>query len=254
MENLVLAYLRVSSVGQENNSSLECQKQSILNYCKYNNLTLDPLHIFTDIESGTKSERTAFNQMREIIKNSKSIKHVVVYAIDRLTRSVYVGEVIAQEVKAKKGSIVSVSQGFDDATPTGKMTRQFLTVVAEQERDTIMMRTSNGRKATAKKGLFGGGKAPLGYKTIGQGKLQIDENEKIIVRDIFKLYDCHFSYRTIAKQLTTKGYFTRKGTPFNPGSIKKIVDNRDFYEGKSCLTQNLEETIVSQHPIILEDS
>jgi site-specific DNA recombinase len=254
MDNLVLAYLRVSSVGQENNSSLEHQKQSILNYCKFKNLTLNPQYIFTDVDSGAKSERIAFNAMREVIKQSKSIKHVIVYAIDRLTRSVYVGEIIAKEIREKGGSIVSVSQGFDDATPTGKMTRQFLTVVAEQERDTIVLRTSNGRKSTIQKGLFGGGKSPIGYKAVGAGKLEIDEAEQRIIKHLFWLHNEGYSYREIAKKLTEQGYLTRKKTPFNPGSIKKIIDNKDFYEGKTCLTQNLEEMIVPQHPAIFENS
>lgn len=252
MENLILAYLRVSSAGQENNSSLEHQKQAILNYCQSRNFSINQEHIFTDVDSGTKSERVAFNAMRDAIKNAKSVKHVIVYAIDRLTRSVYVGEIIAREIKEKGGSIISVSQGFDDATPTGKMTRQFLTIVAEQERDTIVQRTSNGRKSTIKKGLFGGGRAPIGYKTVGNGKLEIDDTEKLVIQDIFRMYDCKFSYRTIAKHLTTKGFLTRKGTSFNPGSIKKIVDNREFYEGKICLYE--EEMITPQHPVILEES
>lgn len=258
----VLAYIRVSSTQQENNSSLEHQKNSIKNFCVSQNLTIHPEDIFTEIDSGANPERKEFNKMREVLKNTTQIKHLIVNSIDRLTRSVYVGEIIAKEVKDKKGSIVSVSQGFDDATPTGKMTRQILTVMAEQERDMIVTRTSNGRKSSIKKGLFAGGKAPFGYKTVGNnttkghGQLLVDEKEKRALAIIFRLHFELYSYREISKHLAKEGFLTRKGTSFNPGTIKKIVDNKDFYTGKASLykNENEEDIILPQHPVILEDS
>ncbi len=253
----VLAYIRVSSSQQENNSSLEHQKGSIESYCKSKNLTLDPQYVFTEVDSGTNPERVEFNRMREVLKVLPYAKHLIVYSIDRLTRSVYVGEIIAKEIREKSGSIVSVSQGFDDATPTGKMTRQILTVMAEQERDMIVQRTSNGRKSTIKKGFFGGGKAPMGYKSMGSssqrgfGQLNIIDNEKEAVMLMFSLHGEGKSYRSIADQLTKRGLMCRKGTPYNPGTIKKIIDNKHFYEGKTSLYE--EDSVVPQHPIILED-
>lgn len=239
----VLAYIRVSSIQQENNSSLEHQKKSIENYCLINNLSLNPQDIFTEIDSGANPERKEFNRMREVLLNSNDIKHLIVNSIDRLTRSVYVGEIIAKEVKAKNASIVSVSQGFDDATPTGKMTRQILTVMAEQERDMIVTRTSNGRKASVKKGLFGGGKAPFGFKSVGNkatrghGVLIVDEEEKEIVNRIMWLHGQGHSFRKIASHLTKINYLTRKGTPFNPGSIKKIVDAYEAKFNEDCIVE-----------------
>lgn len=255
--SLVIAYIRVSSSQQENNSSLDHQKICIENYCKIHNLVLLPENIFTEIDSGAAPERIQFNKMRDVIKNAISVKHLIVYSIDRLTRSVYVGEVIAKEVREQLGSIVSVSQGFDDATPTGKMTRQILTVMAEQERDMIVTRTSNGRKSTIKKGLFGGGKAPVGYTSVGNslvkgyGKLNINTDERQAVELMFKLHEKNCSFRDISKKLTKNGLMSRKGTPYNPGTIKRIIDNKGFYEGKTSMYE--EENVVPQHPVILED-
>lgn len=253
----VLAYIRVSSSQQENNSSLEHQKSSIENYCKNHNLVLKPEFIFTEVDSGANPERIQFNKMRDVLKTLPSVRHLIVYSIDRLTRSVYVGEIIAKEIRDKKGSVVSVSQGFDDATATGKMTRQMLTVMAEQERDMIVQRTSNGRKSTIRKGFFGGGKAPMGYKSMGSpsqrgfGQLNVIDIEKEAVMLMFELHKKGKSYRGIAEQLTKKGLMCRKGTPYNPGTIKKIIDNKHFYEGKSSLYE--EDSVAPQHPVILED-
>ena len=258
MDDHVLAYIRVSSQKQENNSSLEHQKQSIQNFCRQQGLSLLPENLFIEIDSGANPERIEFNKMREKLKQLQSLKHLVVYSVDRLTRSVYVGEIIAKEVKDKKGSIVSVSQGFDDSTTTGKFTRQLLTAVAEQERDMITTRTSNGRKSSIKKGLFGGGKAPIGYSTVGNsaqkgfGQLNVNNDEKQAVQLMFALHEKGKSFRKIAKHLTDKGLMCRKGTPYNPGTIKKIIDNKDFYLGKSSLYE--EDSITPQHPVILEES
>jgi site-specific DNA recombinase len=253
----IFAYIRVSSVKQENNSSLEHQKACIEAYCASRNLTLDPNNIFTEVESGAKQERTEFNKMREAMKNTK-LEHLLVYSIDRLTRSVYVGEIIAKEVRELGGSIISVTQGFDDRTPSGRMTRQMLTVVAEMERETILQRTSSGRKATVKKGLWGGGRPPMGYKTVGSdgirgyGKLSVDEKEAQAVNLMFSLRKQGRSYREIAGDLEDKKIFTSKNTPYNPGTIKRIIDNQQFYQGKSVSEDD--GVALPQHPAILEES
>ncbi len=255
----VLAYLRISSKKQETNSSLEHQKKSIVTYCELNKLTLNEEDIFIEVASGAQLERTEFNRMREVIKNSQEIKHLVVYAIDRLTRSVHVGEVIAKEIREKKGSIISVSQGFDDSTPNGRFTRQLLTAVAEQERETIAARVHSGRRAALKKGLFGGGQAPTGYKTVGTpgirgyGQLVVDEKERATIEQIFSLKEKGHSYREISKRLTERGILTRKMTPFNPGTIKKIIDNKNFYTAQESLYED-DGVSLPQHPAILEES
>lgn len=229
----ILAYIRISTNKQEKGASLEFQRKLIQEYCTRNNLILNEEDVFTDIGSGTKLERPEFTKMREIIKNSNGIKHVIVYSIDRLTRSVYIGEIIARDIYKKNGSIVSVTQGFDDKEIAGRMTRQMLTVIAEQEVLTIKQRMSNGRKVFKEKGLFCGGKAPMGYATVGNstqrgfGKLNVNSKEREAMDLMLALHKTGESYRAIAKLLTEKGFLTRKGTPFNPGSIKKIINKTE---------------------------
>ncbi len=253
----IFAYIRVSTSKQENNSSLEHQKATIEAYCASKNLLLESHNLFVEVDSGAKAERVEFNKMREAMKTSK-VDHLIIYSIDRLTRSVYVGEVIAKEVREKGGSIISVTQGFDDRTTSGRMTRQMLTVVAEMERDTIQQRMDSGRKATTKKGLWGGGGTPTGYKSVGgpsqrgYGKLEVNETEARTVNMMFQLRKEGRSYREIADELETKKIFSRKNTPYNPGAIKRIIDNKQFYEAKPSSEE--EGVALPQHPVILEES
>jgi site-specific DNA recombinase len=230
----IFGYIRVSTEKQRlGGTSLDNQRQTIIDYCKSNNLYIEPENIYSDSDSGSNDDRVNLTLLRNKLKLEKSVKHLIVYSIDRLTRDVLFGEIISREVAEHGGSIVSVSQGFNDADPSGRMTRQLLTVVAENERLNILSRMAFGRKRRKDEGLFCGGKAPMGFESVGNanqrgfGKLNVNSKEREAMTLMVVLHNGGNSFRNIAKQLTEKGFFTRKGTPFNPGSIKKVIEAMD---------------------------
>lgn len=254
---LALCYVRVSTSKQEKNgASFEIQREFIKNYCTLNNLILKDEDIYQDTESGTKLNRPAFNALRERIKQSKESITLLIYSIDRLARNVYVGEKIAKDIKATKGKIISVTQGFDDSTPSGNLQKQILLAMAEYERAVINSRMKNGTAKSRKDGKHIG-KAPVGYQTVGNstikgfGQLKINEKEKKAVLTIFNLKKQGCSFRNIAKKLTELGMLSRNGTPYNPGSIKRILDNESFYKGQISSDTYGFTSMDSKHPKIL---
>ncbi len=229
-----LAYIRVSTQLQADaGNSLEFQKKHILDYCQRSGLDLKEENIFVDVDSGANSKRVQFNVMHQFIKNSDSIKHLIVYSIDRLARNLLVGELICKDIYDKKGSTISVSQGFNDALPTGRMTRQMFLIMAEQELIMISSRRVEGQKATVRKGLRGmGGAAPFGSSSAGShkkgrrgfGKLVKNSKELEAFEIMKSLRQEGVSYRGICGILKDKGLVSRRGEAFNPGSVKKILD------------------------------
>ena len=233
----VFVYTRISTNKQEKGASLDVQREVIINYLKLHNLPFEEKNFFTEIQSGASDKRPVFAAMRQRIVAEKNIKHVLVYRIDRLTRSVLNGEIIAKEIANSGGSIISVTEGFDDSTDTGRMTRQFLTIMAEQERLSIMKRTKFGRvKAAEKDKKWHCGVAPTGFASVGtsdirgHGKLAVHPKEAAAVNMIFQLHSEKKSYREIASALAKAGFMSRNNTTYNPGTIKRILDRKVSYE------------------------
>lgn len=125
----------------------------------------------------------------------------------------------------------------------------------KEEKLSSITNVKEGRKKKAAQGQYSGGKPPFGYDVVG-GKLVINPDEAETVRRIFKLKEDGLTLRDIAAQCFREGRTTSKGTKFNQGSIKNILDNRKTYEGYYHYKGlNGGETWVKgeQEPILKED-
>ena len=100
--------------------------------------------------------------------------------------------------------------------------------VAEQERMNITKRTSGGRKVKAAQGGYSGGRVPFGYKVI-DGKLEIEERESDIVKEVFRLRDSGKTQVEIAKAMS--GKTNRSGGKISISNVQKILEKRKFYQG-----------------------
>lgn len=104
--------------------------------------------------------------------------------------------------------------------------------VAEQERKNIALRTGRGRSLKAQCGWYSGGNKPYGYYCV-DGMLMQNPEERPIVETVFREHDKnHTSLLDICEILYDGGYRTRKGKRFQPSTIRGILSNRPFYEGK----------------------
>ena len=113
---------------------------------------------------------------------------VVVYKVDRLSRSLLDFARIMETFERHHVSFVCVTQQFNTATSMGRLMLNVLLSFAQFEREMITERTRDKIAATRRKGKWSGGMPMLGYDVVGQTKLVVDEAEASRVRQIFELY------------------------------------------------------------------
>lgn len=161
---------------------------------------------------------------------------VVVYKVDRLTRSLTDFARIVETFDANNASFVSVTQAFNTTSSMGRLTLNVLLSFAQFEREVTTERIRDKIAASKRKGIWMGGVVPLGYR-VAKRKLLIDEVEATTVRMIFALYREKRSIVATAATLRQRGILTRLrprsngtsgGIPFDRGALQAILRNRIY--------------------------
>jgi DNA invertase Pin-like site-specific DNA recombinase len=153
--------------------------------------------------SGATMERPALQQLLADITTGR-VDIVVVYKIDRLTRSLADFAKIVEVLDARGASFVSVTQQFNTTTSMGRLTLNVLLSFAQFERELIGERIRDKIAASKKKGMWMGGVPPLGYRAQNR-KLVIIDSEAEIVRAIFCRYAELGSVRLLQEELKAPG-------------------------------------------------
>ncbi len=162
---------------------------------------------------------------------------VVVYKVDRLTRSLADFAKLVELFDAHSVSFVSVTQSFNTTTSMGRLTLNVLLSFAQFEREVTSERIRDKIAASKKKGIWVGGTVPLGYRVVDR-KLLIDESEATIVRMIFERYLALGSLLALARELNEKNIRTRRrqlssghilgGVLFTRGPLAHLLKNRIY--------------------------
>jgi site-specific DNA recombinase len=207
--------------------------------------------------TGANTERPALQKLMADIKDGK-INCVVVYKVDRLSRSLLDFSQLLESFEQNNVTFVSITQHFNTTTSMGRLTLNILLSFAQFEREIISERTRDKMAASKKKGKWVGGRPPLGYDIDKMNRrLVINSKEAELVKEIFGLYLEKRSLLSVAivlneKNRTTKSYATLKnkqsgGVKFKSTSIQTIVKN-PFYIGKvhhaGVLYQGEQERII----------
>jgi len=185
--------------------------------------------------SGGNMERPALQRLMADIEAGK-IDCVVVYKVDRLSRSLLDFAAMMQTFEKHKVSFVSVTQQFNTATSMGRLILNVLLSFAQFEREIISERTRDKIAATRRKGKWAGGHPILGYDVAPRGfRLAVNAEEAERVRAIFKLYLQHESLLPVVQELERRGWLnkrwtTRKGherggKAFTKTSLYKLLTN-----------------------------
>jgi site-specific DNA recombinase len=189
--------------------------------------------------SGGSTERPDLQKLLNDIR-ARKIDVIVVYKVDRLTRSLADFAKLVELFDAHGVSFVSVTQQFNTTTSMGRLTLNVLLSFAQFEREVTSERIRDKIAASKRKGLWVGGNLPLGYK-MKDGKIAIVEAEAELVRSIFRRYlelggvnelvrDLRErNIRTKSRLLSTG--VTRGGIPFGRGALYYLLSNR-FYIGE----------------------
>jgi site-specific DNA recombinase len=183
--------------------------------------------------TGANMERPALRRLLADIEAGK-IDCVVVYKVDRLSRSLLDFSKIMEAFERHKVSFVSVTQAFNTATSMGRLILNVLLSFAQFEREMISERTRDKIAAARRKGKWSGGMPILGYR-VAQTKLVVDETEATCVRRIFELYLEHQSLLAVVKELNARGWRTKRwttrkrlqrgGRPFDKNTLYQLLTN-----------------------------
>lgn len=220
-------------------NSLDAQREageSYINAQRHEGWTLVPEYYDDGGFSGGSMERPALKKlMRDIEKGLIDV--VVVYKVDRLSRSLSDFAKLIDLFDKHNVSFVSVTQQFNTTSSMGRLTLNILLSFAQFEREVIGERIRDKIAATKRKGMWMGGTPPLGYDTKNK-KLVINEKEAELVRLIFERFTILQSMTLLAKELRDQGYrskswITQSGKSrgnhtITKGTLYKILNNRTY--------------------------
>lgn len=176
--------------------------------------------------SGGTLERPALKRLLADIEDGR-VDVVVVYKIDRLSRSLMDFAKLVEVFDRGSVTFVSVTQSFNTTTSMGRLTLNILLSFAQFEREVIGERIRDKFAASRKKGMWMGGFVPLGYE-VKNRKLVINEGEAATVRMIFERFLEVGSATALARTLAAEGIKTRRGRLIDKGFLYKLVNNRVY--------------------------
>ena len=182
--------------------------------------------------SGGTMDRPALQSLLADIE-SRKVDLIVVYKVDRLTRSLMDFSKIIASLDARDVSFVSVTQQFNTASSMGRLTLNVLLSFAQFEREVTAERIRDKIAASKKKGMWMGGLSPLGYDAVDK-KLIVNKEEAKVVRALFDLYLELGSVRKLKHEADRHGLTTKKrksgercsgGLPFSRGHLYQLLHN-----------------------------
>jgi site-specific DNA recombinase len=215
-----------------------------------------PQHYDDPAYSGGNLDRPALQQLLRDI-DAGWIDVIVVYKIDRLTRSLADFAKLVEAFDAKSISFVAVTQQFNTTTSMGRLTLNVLLSFAQFERELSSERVRDKVAASRRKGKWTGGTVPLGYDARDK-KLIINKAEAETVRYIFKQYLEVQSFGKLVEDLDAKGIVTKRrdtkvrkfngGIPFTYGPLAHFLKNR-LYVGE---TGHMDKWFPGEHAALID--
>jgi len=176
--------------------------------------------------SGGTLDRPALKRLLADIEDGR-IDVVVVYKIDRLSRSLMDFAKLVEVFDRGGVTFVSVTQSFNTTTSMGRLTLNILLSFAQFEREVIGERIRDKIAASRKRGMWMGGFVPLGYE-VRDRKLVINDAEAATVRMIFERFVEVGSATALARALAAEGVRTRRGRLVDKGFLYKLIRNRVY--------------------------
>ncbi len=228
--NKTAIYIRVSTEMQvEDGYSISAQKQVLTDYCNIKSWNIAGYYIDEGI-SGKSLERPEIQKLISDIKENK-INNVLVYKIDRITRSTRDLINLVELFQKYNCEFNSLTENIDTSSPAGRGMLKMLAVFAEMERENISQRCSLAQQEKARQGkILNYNNPPIGYKWNLETKTyDIIEDDSDCIKLIFDKFSKGESYYAIAKYLNANNIGTKRN--WYRGMIKNIISNC-LYIGK----------------------
>lgn len=220
------------------------------------------IKVYTDKGySGKNTDRPAFQEMMADITAGK-IRRVIVYRLDRISRSVLDFASVIDMFQKYGVDFVSTMEKFDTGTPIGKAMLMIVMIFAQLERETIQQRVIDAYSSRSKRGFYMGGKVPYGFRlkeTVIDGiRTKMYEpvpKETAIIEQIFSMYaQSQTSFGDIVRWLDERQVKKRNGEPFSRSRIRDLVVNPvyvradyrlyEFYKAQGTIIENRPEDFI----------
>lgn len=196
--------------------------------------------------SGKNIDRPAFRELLRDIK-SGNINRVIVYRLDRISRSVLDFANLIEVFQKNRVEFVSTMEKFDTSTPIGKAMLMIIMIFAQLERETIQQRVIDAYSSRSKRGFYMGGRIPFGFclketriDGIRTKMYEPIEPEAEIVRLIFTLYsEPQTSLGDVMRYLDAHGIRKRDGKLFSRSRLRDVVINPVYVKADYSLYEFL---------------
>jgi len=176
--------------------------------------------------SGGTLERPALKRLMADIATG-SVDSVIVYKIDRLSRSLMDFAKLVEIFERHSVTFVSVTQSFNTTTSMGRLTLNMLLSFAQFEREVIGERIRDKVAASRKRGIWMGGWAPFGY-VVKDRKLIVKKTDAAVVRSLFRRFIILRSATLLARELNEKNVRNNYGRLIDKGALYKLLSNRTY--------------------------
>lgn len=239
------------SIDKADSISIESQ----IEFCQYETRG-GAYEVFQDKGySGKNTDRPEFQRMLERIRKGE-VKRVIVYKLDRISRSILDFANMMEDFQTHGVEFVSCTEKFDTSTPMGRAMLNICIVFAQLERETIQMRVTDAYASRSKYGFFMGGKVPFGYELIPYtingkktSRYSIVPTEAEVIRFIFESYaEPPISLNDIALRLNENNIKTKRGYSWdgsmvsaiikNPAYVKADLDVYEFFKDQGSVLVN----------------
>jgi DNA invertase Pin-like site-specific DNA recombinase len=174
--------------------------------------------------SGGTLERPGLRQLLADLEHGL-VDVIVVYKIDRLSRSLMDFARLVEAFGRNDVTFVSVTQAFNTTTSMGRLTLNILLSFAQFEREVIGERIRDKFAASRKRGMWMGGFVPMGYDVIDR-KLIINQPEAALVTHMFQRFVELGSATLLTRELVAQGTLNKRGKPIDKGFLYKLFRNR----------------------------
>ncbi len=238
-------------------NSLTAQREACEAYIKsqqHEGWTLLPTAYDDGGYSGGNTERPALTQLLKDIERGE-VDVIVVYKVDRLSRSLTDFVRLIDLFDAHKVSFVSVTQQFNTSTSMGRLTLNVLLSFAQFEREVTSERIRDKIAASKRKGMWMGGRVPLGYDVINK-TLEVNAKEKKIVTYLYERYLALGCVKKLKEELDQEGIVSKarrvegklvKGQSFSRGALYTLLRN-PLYIGK---VNHRDTLFIGQHDALI---
>lgn len=216
------------SVYREDSISIESQ----IEMCRYEARGEEAVIYQDNGFSGKNTDRPDFQRMMSDIRANK-ISKVIVYRLDRISRSILDFSEMMDEFQKHKVDFISATERFDTSSPMGRAMLNICIVFAQLERETIQQRVADAYDSRSRRGFYMGGKIPYGFTKkptvidgIKTSMYEIDPVEASDIKRIFKLYSKpSATLGDVVREITKDSCVNNRGKNWNTVRISELMRN-----------------------------